>query len=100
MAKGKKANKLMNRLVLKNLGKIYLNVYDFRLGYFAQEVECRTKYSSRTILRAYRARSVKLREAAKEVVDEEKLLAIIANEQNIKIGDLELACLQYRGECT
>lgn len=100
MAKGKKANRLMNRLILKNLGKIYLNAHDFRLSYFAQEVERRTNYSSRTILKAYRARSVRLREAAKEVVNKGKSTAVAANEYCIKMCDLELACKQYREELT
>jgi hypothetical protein len=98
MAKGKRANKLMNRLVLKSTGNIYLNVTDPLLPYFSQEVEKRIQYSDRTILRNFRARSIKLREAAKTVVLEGLSLALVATTQNISQHDLLQATHQFAGE--
>lgn len=98
MAKGKKANKLMMRLVQKHIGT-YTDPMNPMLPYFAKEVSDRIGYSARTILRSYRHRSTTIRTAAKNVLENDVSLEEYAQKKGIKVNVLENAIHQYWQEC-
>jgi hypothetical protein len=88
----------MQRLILKHTGLIYLKENNPILPYFSQKVETRIKYSSRTILRSFRHRSILLRNAAKDIIIKHQNFDDIKSERNISDKDLKGAIEQFMTE--